>query len=294
MPNFFDRLSEEFDSQYLLWEHPFPSDFVNSQWQYDNAPDGLFLAYRVCHFIGFLLALTCCYRWNYLKAFGGRVGVMYLANWSYGIAIGNSLFGLICIARQFFKKKVYLVHEFPWWYKFYWALHSIALDLCFSTSLAYWVVKNISREVKPIGIDLYHVWNSVLMLIDLFMVPIPLRLAHIYSTMVVCFAYTFISATYYFTGGSNAFNKHYIFPVADWRKSPTTAMVMTCIGAIYLFLVRILIMGLYYIRCWIYKTYFIEDTPESVASLSSLADFSIGRISPPTASEDRLKMNIKV
>lgn len=268
----FDRLSEEFEWKYLFFEHDFPTDFVNSQWQSDSEPDILFLIYRACHLLGFLLAFCFCYRYSYLIAFGDTF--MYLTNWSYVLGIANSSFGLVCVARRVLHRKVYLVHDFPWWYKCYWALHSTTLDLCFAVSLGYWAVKHLSLTVKPLGVDQYHIWNSVLMLLDLFMVSIPLRLAHVYNTLFVGLMYAALTAVYFVHGYENNFNKLYIYHITDWKNLPSITLLATVIGATYLVLLRILVFMLYLLRCWIHRTYFLEFTPQSLSSFS-LADYSI-------------------
>lgn len=274
-----ERLTEEFDFQYLFFEHEFPADFVNSQWQHDNEPDLFFLIYRICHLIGFLLTFCFTYRYNYLVAFGKNF--LYPTNWAYLFGISNSIFGLACVLRFFLSRKVYLVHDFPWWYRCYWALHSTTLDLSFAVSLGYWSVKSFSIAVKPLGVDLYHIWNSVLMLLDLFMVSIPLRLMHVYTTIIVCVTYVAISVLYFLNIDDNQYTKLYVYPVADWRHSPATATFATVFGMVYLILLRFLIFILYLFRIWIHKTFFLVHTPESLSSLS-FEEFSMSDVTSTT------------
>lgn len=69
-----------------------------------------------------------------------------------------------------------------------------------------------------------HVFNSVIMLIDLMIVGHPIKLSHAYWTLGIGIIYSIFSAVYFLAGGTTRYVENCIFPISKFKSNQLTQM----------------------------------------------------------------------
>jgi hypothetical protein len=83
-----------------------------------------------------------------------------------------------------------------------------------------------------------HVFNTMLVAMDLVMVAHPVRLLHVYQPMALGLAFFSFSSVYYYLGGTNRQLEEAIYPAFNWRRPlQATFMAACCETGVLLFYV---------------------------------------------------------
>jgi hypothetical protein len=69
---------------------------------------------------------------------------------------------------------------------------------------------------------LIHAFNSIFMMLDVFMVAHPFRLLHLCWSFLFIFTYFCFSVIYHLAGGTGKNNAPVIYPALDWSKVEST------------------------------------------------------------------------
>ncbi len=93
--------------------------------------------------------------------------------------------------------------------------------------------------------------NSILVFVDLFIIATPVRLVHVYQTILAGIYYILFSLIYYAAGGTDETGNPYIYDVLDWSDPGAAALVafLGCLAGLPL--TWIAIFALYRVRCLI-------------------------------------------
>lgn len=97
---------------------------------------------------------------------------------------------------------------------------------------------------------MFHAFNSVFMVIDLFLVAHPFRLLHCYWPLLITMCYVVFSFIYYESGGTDRFDRPFVYPLLDWRVPKRTA-VSSVFGLVFVLIVHCVAWFLFLIRKWI-------------------------------------------
>jgi hypothetical protein len=95
-----------------------------------------------------------------------------------------------------------------------------------------------------------HAFNSVFMVIDLFLVAHPFRLLHCYWPFLITVCYVVFSYIYYESGGTDRYDRHFVYPLLDWRVPKKTA-ASSVFGLVFVLMVHCVAWFLFLIRKWI-------------------------------------------
>jgi len=95
-----------------------------------------------------------------------------------------------------------------------------------------------------------HAFNSVFMVIDLFLVAHPFRLLHCYWPFLITVCYVVFSYIYYESGGTDRHDRPFVYPLLDWRLPKRTA-VSSVFGLVFVLTVHCVTWFLFLIRKWI-------------------------------------------
>lgn len=257
------HVAREFRCRQISWRNTYAGDFVNPQWQEITKIDPLFVTYRIFHFAS-LVAATYFFSYTCanLSTEQKLKYALYFTNWTHVLLTITSLFAIFCLIYEYVfwhcgNQISHLVSQFPFLYRMYWILYSTSVDSAFTVSVGYWLYKPFSRKQVPLYLDMYHFWNSVLMLMDLFIVAIPVRLLHVYTSIIFAFIYVIFTICYEYTGHTDPHGKPYIYPVLRWKKDVGLAVGGVLVGLICLVVIRCVVFCLYKLRSWIFlKCYF--------------------------------------
>jgi hypothetical protein len=80
------------------------------------------------------------------------------------------------------------------------------------------------HTLTPLNL-LMHVFNSILMVLDIILVAHPFRLIHFCWSVLFVFVYFCFSVIYYLAGGTGKNNAPSIYPALDWRNVESTLLL---------------------------------------------------------------------
>ncbi|EFA11216.1 protein rolling stone [Tribolium castaneum] len=257
----------------LSLEHDEPITFVVSQWQREPKPSVVYLVYRwivaLFFFITFVLSIWDFKHPDADSSFKAK-WLIYLTNWGYTTCTLQSLISAIilsiCVLAPRLRSRPNLQSSTLKFYKLYWVLNVIATDIAFGITILYW---SLIYDEKVMDFDamnfFVHANNSVLMMIDLFVVAHPIRLLHCCYPVVFGICYAVFSVIFYAAGGISREGQVYIYNILDWRKPGTTTVICLAVLA-FIVIVHISCWGLHKFRIWTHS----KCLPEAGADCNGL------------------------
>ena len=93
-----------------------------------------------------------------------------------------------------------------------------------------------------------HGTNSVIVLLDLFIVAIPLRLFHFYQPFFFVLIYFIFNAIYILAGGLNDLGEPFVYAAFDWNTNPQTATINTALVLTLVLAAWLVFYALFWIR----------------------------------------------
>lgn len=258
------RLREEFHKQNLHLTYDHPDDFILQQWQTSSYVDPCYLIYRYLFFITLSVIAYCTIRWNTDVSFEIKLmSLAYFTIWSYLLCIVYGFLGVFIVTKAYIKQhrgSPYVVPDFPCLVPTYWVLQNVVTELSFGVSIAFWTLVHGSETAVPVGRFTWalHIWNSSLLLMDFFIVSVPVRILHVYFSMIIGVVYSIFSYLYYVAGGKRSDGKHYVYKQLNWKDNPLKAALLCFAAVCSLLVVRVLMFGFFRLRVWIYYTYYDE------------------------------------
>lgn len=233
--------------EHISFTHQDPSIFVKSQWQCTNDISRIYYIYRWA-ILGFFLPTWLIS----VQSEDNAKWLIYLTNWGYTLCTVQSILSVIMITSSLQKEKSgieedYLTRKL---YKIYWAVNEIATVVAFNITIIFWSL--IYEDDKHSGkMNLItHAFNSIIMFLDLCIVAHPVRLLHLYWSIVFGISYCLFSMVYYLAGGTNTLGSTAIYPILDWNKPGTTMFL--CVGIlIILVILHVITYGVYRLRVYL-------------------------------------------
>lgn len=92
-----------------------------------------------------------------------------------------------------------------------------------------------------------HAFNSIFMLIDLFLVAQPIHFNHVIYPFIFSTTYTLFSYIYFLCGGTGKLNRPSIYPILNWNK-PIQTLVISTFALFFVIIVYVLVYGLVLMR----------------------------------------------
>lgn len=249
------QLAREFKLRNLQWQHTYVDDFAISQWQdFMDETDPWFVTYRVVHFITYIIIIIifCAARCQDISTYTNK-HMVYLSSWIHVVATLNSMFGVICILYEKWVWRCskwigFTVAIFPMSHRIYWILHSTSLDLVFAVCIYYWIYRSVATESETFFNNAYHVWILMLSIVDLYMVSIPLKLLHVYSSILLFILYIIFNYCYVTAGFTSPYGNTYIYKILNWNVNSSKAAWMAVLGVVILLIARLIVWVLMKIR----------------------------------------------
>ncbi|KAH8353618.1 hypothetical protein KR084_012168 [Drosophila pseudotakahashii] len=243
-------LREEFRIRRFGLGHPYPLDFLRSQWQ-SKPKSSLFLAYRWV-LGGFFGVGVVSYLIKYYRQ--GNCFI-FLTNWGFIMCGITSITGAILVTVYHCKREIWVPPRCV--IKTYWACYWITLTVEFIIALTYWTAIYPEDRVltNPIRIsDFFNIWVHLLppifFTIDHFIVAQPARLLHFVYPLAFGYSYGLFALIFYKLGGRNLNGNSYIYTFLDFTKPK---MVVIAVSVLSLVLVGLssLQYGVYRLRTFI-------------------------------------------
>ena len=100
-----------------------------------------------------------------------------------------------------------------------------------------------------------HAFNSVFIIVDLFIAARPYRLLHIYQAIIPFLSYVIFSVIYWAAGGVTADGDTAIYPILDWDKLDSTLPILAAM-LVALFPFQVILWSLHLLRDFLYRKAF--------------------------------------
>ncbi|XP_018786961.1 PREDICTED: uncharacterized protein LOC108967788, partial [Bactrocera latifrons] len=275
-------------------EHVHRHNFYLCQWQRNTQVRIVYLFYRWLTAITCLAALVCSLLdigrteehfenhyakwWIYLTHWGLLFCTVqaWLAAWivTQGMMVEREDFEVV---RQVRKSRLHHI---------YWVLYTCATVYSFIITMCYWLLVHDPEIHKIDALNIMvHVFNSVIMLIDLAIVGHPIKLSHVYFTTGIGLAYGIFTGIYFIAGGTDRKNNVYIYPMLDWTK-PGKAIIVTVCAIIFVVVVHFCCYLLYRTRVWLFTKLCIRGAHNRDGDMGEgLNDESTARLGGGTSQE---------
>ena len=127
-----------------------------------------------------------------------------------------------------------------------WLLHSVAQTGAICITILFWAALAPSATPGSLGDPFniaIHAVNSVLFLIEVFVIAFPMRLLHFVYPMIFGIAYVIATLIFHATGITSA-----VYPVLDWENDPGIAAAFSVGGVVGAVIVHSGMFGLHYLR----------------------------------------------
>ncbi|RZB39840.1 hypothetical protein BDFB_000206 [Asbolus verrucosus] len=253
---------KQFSLKQLALDHDKPIIFVISQWQRELKPSNFYLVYRwvvaIIFFVTFVISIVDLKHPDAPSSFRAK-WLIYLTNWGYTTCTLQALLAALLVSAgvlaPYLKNMPNLQKSTLPFYKFYWVTNVVATDIAFGVTALYWSLIYDEKSMNFDAMNFFvHANNSVLMMIDMFMVAHPIRLLHCCYPIVFGICYAVFSVIFYAAGGISREGQVYIYNILDWRKPGLTTII--CVAVLgFIVVVHIVCWGLYKFRMWLHSKY---------------------------------------
>lgn len=257
-------------------EYRRPTAFVLSQWQTSSQPSLLYLIYKwaitIFFIVSWVISIIDIPNLNEPN-FNHAKWLIYLTNWGFTMCMIQSILSTamvtVCysIAQQDSETSKFQDHKILQLYKVYWVTNIIATDTAFGITIIYWSLLYNANLTPPNAMNIIvHVFNSVIMMVELFVAMHPIRLIHFYWSLIFGCLYVIFTLIYYFSGGTGKDNSPAIYPILNWSKAEKTTVVcvVVCLFVVFLHIVTYCI---YKLRKTIHKKLFGTKNVETALEM---------------------------
>ncbi|XP_051159727.1 protein rolling stone-like isoform X2 [Leptopilina boulardi] len=179
------------------------------------------------------------YRWMMFLAWAS---IIICSIFEFVLGLMQSFFGALIVTRRWKLQKCCDFNainlELSPLLKSYWFLYVVTCTLALSVTIIYWsVIYNPQIHSVDILNILLHVFNSILMIVDMCMVKIPIFLFSAWWCLIVALLYVLFSIIYYAAGGVDKLGNHFIYAILDWKK-PMRTVIVCLVVTIFLLIVH--------------------------------------------------------
>ncbi|XP_035700178.1 protein rolling stone-like [Branchiostoma floridae] len=237
-----ERFRQEFRLKSFGLDHGDHQDFTRSPWFSSPVP---FLIYRavIC------LYQVCTYATAHsLYARLSPKSLIYLTELGYIILTAHTVVSAVLCFVDFFcsrcrakssddpptfpdadvttARSTDAIHQtsqsprIPWYYKGYWVFYNMVFSAGLYITIAFWAL--LANDEGTFSI-LFHAINSVVIVIDVVVSGLPYRLLHFVYPSAFGFAYMLFTVIYWAAGGTDFFDRPWIYPVIDYGGKPGLA-----------------------------------------------------------------------
>ncbi|CAG9857737.1 unnamed protein product [Phyllotreta striolata] len=204
-----------------------PVDFMICQWQFDKTkPNVKYLLYRT----SVMLLFVTTWILSLVDDEFNQKWAIYVTNWGYTICtVEVTLVWAMLVAWTWShrtNREVYKTNALKL-YPVYYLLYTLATPLAFGITTIYWT----DYWPRPLLLldFLRHGNNSIVMLVDLWLVSHRLRYVHVVYPLLLGVVYSLFSYVYYALGGTNREHSPCIYGRLNWAEHPyRTALI--CLG----------------------------------------------------------------
>ncbi|XP_039276514.1 protein rolling stone-like isoform X2 [Nilaparvata lugens] len=157
---------------------------------------------------------------------------IYLTNWGYTACTVQAIMATAHVTKHYARMRINPgagMEKMKTSYKLYWVIHSVAVICSVVITTIYWsaVYRPETDSIDVVNLTV-HVFNSVLMVLDLWVVAHPFKLFHFYWAFILGAVYSVFSYIYFLAGGTNRRGNPFIYLILNWRRPVNALLAISC------------------------------------------------------------------
>ncbi|GAB1609250.1 protein rolling stone-like [Argonauta hians] len=209
-------LKEELKLENFFLKYQHPEHFVTSSFKTSKH---FYLAWNILwsvyHVVGVLMIFLVPRDTNIIAKV-----LVYATIWGY-LALSLTVFTDLAVVICFqyiprFKKQVE-TQTLPLAMKILWIFSNVSYCNGVLITCGYWILLYNSNNVKNMYLNVMeHAINSVYILLNMFVTAKPMRIYHVWQSIVTFLIYILFSLVYFFSGGTSLTNSRVIYFFTDW------------------------------------------------------------------------------
>lgn len=246
------RIKTEFRAENLKITFANHQNFIICRWQRSERVSLWFLIYRLVYFL-IVLLIICYYVTG--PCFKPK-SILYITIWMAYLWLLQVGYGLICVTVGYIDQNYNTVFiRRPVLYGFYWVLYCTYLDLCLGVNIFYWGLIHFDENPHRLNLMsiILNVFNSIVPIVDMFIVAIPVRLLHVYTSLGHTGVYLMVNCLYCVLGGTNLMGNDYIHLALNWNNNFGNAILIAAFCFPMVFLFRLINFYFYILRTNIHR-----------------------------------------
>nr|XP_002127130.1 protein rolling stone-like [Ciona intestinalis] len=259
----------EFKAKHFWYTDVEAEKFQRIQWTPNR---WIHLAYR-----GFMFAYTIGWLIGAYVVNTTSTVYQFISNWTevvmnlyFLIAFLVSIYGVATRGKAPSKGPLRWFHIINWW------MFNVATVAAFNVTIFYWALigrtRTAERNLRPVTFHL-HVTNSILMLIDIFMVAFPVRLLHFFYAPLYGVVYILFMLILHWTNVNSA-----IYAAVNWSTSPATSAGYSIAAVIVLPIVlHAIVFGLYHLRALIARRTVLKGEQSGDGATAQFGEVELGK-----------------
>lgn len=171
---------------------------------------------------------------------------IYLSRWNLFATMISTLLGAFLVTQHFISG-LKSTHRNLKILKFYWFLSNNTVVFADVISCIYWTLLYRPGH-NDLNNYLVHATNSIILLIDLFVIRHPHCLSHFVYPMTCGVFYMLFTIVYTFAGGIDVEGNNFVYPILDWKNRPEKSMLVGITCVTFLGLVHIIVCFIHQAR----------------------------------------------
>uniref|UniRef100_A0A8D8RQ66 Protein rolling stone n=1 Tax=Cacopsylla melanoneura TaxID=428564 RepID=A0A8D8RQ66_9HEMI len=269
-----------------------PDQFYKSQWQKKPGVSIYFLVYR---WVTAALLAVYAVATIFEKEPLSRPSLVYpkypiyLTNWVVWMCAVQAMLGTGIVTFYFQKLRnskhadaaeaeSILVQNLT---KVYWATQTIAIVSSIAVSVVFWVgVYN--PDINPLNVFTFtsHGLIAAYLVVDALIVAHPFRLSDFLWVFVFSATYIGFSLVYFLLGGTDRFNRNFIYSILDWQ-DPWSAFLTSAFVILFQLFIHLVVWCLTYSTRNLAHYLYNKDSPSSPKKVETVIDIIDTEAPPP-------------
>lgn len=98
-----------------------------------------------------------------------------------------------------------------------------------------------------------HIVNSLYVFLNLSVTGIPKRILHFWTSILVGITYALFTVIYHAAGGTNHFERPYVYSALDWRKPGSAILYSAIVCFVVVPVVHAVMFGIHCLKMFIYN-----------------------------------------
>lgn len=271
-----ENVVQEFKPDNIGLEYENAADFVTPQWPFNQK---IYAIYRIIVAVFMVAWIVADLMYESQKFYHDRIWLylVYATNWSFILLAVSTCFQAVCAIFYTTRASPCLdrqsIDRMTPALKLQWVLQNLGYNSAIVVTISYWSFIAFLDHSAILMTDmsrLKHTLNTIFVITDLMISATPIRILHMFITVMLGSIYSLFNALYFLNNGTILQGRHYAYNVLNWDQ-PQEAIITCILCVVQSMLSQIILYELYKFRSWIYtKVFFGRENDLPCSEMQSI------------------------